>query len=174
MKYTNMEKYNPIKVVSAIQKLKFKYATVPIIMVLVSFALSKYLGEEISKYLSLAGLILYFSTTMLFKVNRRLQIPEAENLELVFPVSGRISALEDGYVIIKKSWFGLADIRWSGTDFQPENISGKAYVFDSEPSVIGQLIGVVPFSAEYKFHISSELAAQYKIGDSVNAGAAIN
>jgi hypothetical protein len=52
----DLEKYNPIAVITKIQKTKYKFVMIPIILVIFSFVSEKYIGEEISKNLALIGL----------------------------------------------------------------------------------------------------------------------
>ncbi len=167
---SDIEKYNPISVITKIQKIKYKFALIPIILVVLSFISGKYLGEEISKYFALTGLILYLAITFLFKINYRYRMAEGVEAQFVFPISGKVIGKEENYLIIKKNPFFLADIRYSGENFVNDDIVGKKYIFFEGKAVAGQLIGVVPFSATYKIAIPNDKIERYSIGAKVNAG----
>jgi hypothetical protein len=171
-KYEELELYNPITVVSAIQKTKFKFAGIPILLVLISFIGSYKDAAEWTNYLALAGLILYLLVVMLFRVNRRLRYLD-EQPSLVFPINGKIIELEPGRLSIAKKIFEPAEIRWAGQDFNLQSLAGKIYIFDAECSTAGRLIGVAPFSAICQLAVPPTLAEKYKVGMKVQAGQAV-
>lgn len=171
-KYEELELYNPITVVSAIQKTKFKFAGIPILLVLISFVGSYREAGEWTNYLALAGLILYLFVVMLFRLNRRLRYLD-EQPSLVFPINGKIIELEPGKMIIAKKIFEPAEIRWAGQDFTLQSLAGKIYIFEPECNTVGRMIGVAPFSAVCNLAVPEALAKKYKVGMKVEAGQAV-
>jgi hypothetical protein len=169
----DLEKYNPIAVITKIQKTKYKFVMIPIILVIFSFVSEKYIGEEISKNLALIGLISYLLITFLFKINHRYQIAEGAEPQLVFPITGKIIGKEDNYLSIKKAPFSLADVRYSGASFDKDELAGRKYIFLDKDAVVGQLIGVAPFSVTYRIVIPKDKIDNYKLGAKVTAGEVI-
>lgn len=169
MKYKNLEKYNPVYVINAIQKLKYKIAIIPMAMVAVAFFTNMYISAEWSKYLSLIGLLLYFVVAMLFKVNRRMQYRDAEPIQ-VFPLSGRIIKVDGNILTIKKLPLGVADIRFSGIAEKINFVSGKTYIYDKSCNTAGQLIGVAPYAVTYTIELTEEQSADFQLGDNILSG----
>ncbi len=155
MKYEKMEFYNSTYIITKIQKQKLKTSIIPISMVIGSFAINIYAHPQWTQYISLVGLIGYFLINMLFKVNRKLLF-DTEEPTLVFPISGKIEAINSNQIIISKKPFEIADIRFAGLNFSIDSIKGKRYVFYKEKSEAGKLIGVAPFFAKCILEIPAD------------------
>ncbi|MFO7896917.1 MAG: hypothetical protein R6U84_08295 [Candidatus Cloacimonadales bacterium] len=168
-KYQELEVYNPIAVISAIQKTKFKFAALPIALVLLSVIISSNIPFQGANFLAMLGLALYLLVLMLFRVNRRWRYLEAEPT-LVFPINGKIIACDADSLVIRKRIFEPAEIRWAGEDFSSQNLQGKVYIFEPECKIVGRLIGVAPLGAICRLQLPPEKMEKYKVGMRLQAG----
>ncbi len=107
----------PIQYVIEAAKLKYKYASLPIFLIGVSFVSQMMFKIEEMKYLALPGIIFYLFVNLMLRVNRTL--PEAES-GIVSPVNGKVDKIEKNgnttSIYIKKGFLAKIDVRASVAD----------------------------------------------------------
>ena len=167
-----MSDYTPIGYLAKIQKLKYKAAIFPILLVFISFGLNMIFELDQAKYLSIIGLIWYILIIIQFRVRRNYP-PESENEIVLSPIYGRVTKIEDNSITIKKGFFQAADIRYSGQNVEVKIDSKKVTYFEEQPTLTGKLIGVVSFSAICICEVSKDWKAEVNIGGKVVAGETI-
>ena len=109
------ERESTIILMKKVQAQKYKYALVPLILVVGSFFLSNKLPQEIVQILSVTGMILYLMILFKFRLGRG-GIHNDSNA-ILSPISGKVKSIEenDSIVTIKieKSNFDACGIRFT-------------------------------------------------------------
>ena len=167
-----MSEYTPVEYLTKIQKLKYKAAIFPILLVIISFGLNMIFELDQAKYLSVIGLIWYILIIIQFRVRRNYP-PESETEIMLSPINGKVFKIEENSITIKKGFFQAADIRYSGQNVEIKIDSPKMTFFEEQPILIGKLIGIVSSSAMCICKIPENWDIQITIGDKVIAGETI-
>lgn len=167
-----MSEYTPVEYLTKIQKLKYKAAIFPILLVFISFGLNMIFELDQAKYLSIIGLIWYILIIIQFRVRRNYP-PESETEIILSPIYGKVIKIEDNLISIKKSFFQAADIRYSGQNIEVKINSKKVTYFEEHPTLTGKLIGVVSSSTMCICEIPENWSIQINVDDKVVAGETI-
>ena len=167
-----MVDYTPIEYLTKIQKLKYRAAILPVLLVIISFGLNIIYEIDLAKYFSVIGLFWYIFIIIQFRVTRN-HPPEIEAEIILSPIYGKVTNIEDGFITIKKGLFQSADIRYAGQNIEVKIKSNKVDYFEEQPSLSGKLIGVISSSAICICEISEDWKIIIKIGESVVAGETI-
>ena len=167
-----MSKYTPIEYLTKIQKLKYKAAIFPILIVFISFGLNIIFKIDQAKYLSIIGLIWYIFIIIQFRVRRNYP-PESVTGIVLSPIYGKVTKIEDNSIIIKKNFFQAADIRYSGQNIEMKIKSTKVIYFEEQPTLTGKLIGVVLSSAICICKIPDDLKIEVDLDEQVVSGETI-
>jgi hypothetical protein len=169
-----MEKYTPTENLLKIQKMKYKEAIIPILLVFSGFAINYINPYSFVKFMSLLGLIGFLFISLKYRIKKN--IPPEGN-DCYSPVYGVIKEVDrdDGKIIINKRFFSPADFRCVFTD---QNIDlhvqkGKLTLFESNCSLPGKLIGILPLSALITCKIPLEYEITVNTDQSVIAGETI-
>ena len=167
-----MSNYTPVEYLTKIQKLKYKAAIFPILLVVISFVLNILFELDQAKYLSIIGLIWYIFIIIQFRVRRNYP-PESETEIVLSPIYGRVTKIENNSITIKKGVFQAADIRYPGQNIEVKIDSRKVTYFEEQPTLTGKLIGVVSSSAMCICEILDDWKIEINIGNKVVAGETI-
>ena len=167
-----MSEYTPVEYLTKIQKLKYKAAIFPILLVFISFVLNITLELDQAKYLSIIGLIWYIFIIIQFRVRRNYP-PENENKIVLSPIYGKVTKIEDNSITIKKGFSQSADIRYAGQNIEVKMESAKVIYFEEQPTLTGKLIGVLTSSAMCICKIPDDWNIEINIDDKVIAGETI-
>jgi len=166
--------YNPIEYLTRIQSLKYKAATVPILIVIISFSVNLIFKIDLVKYFSLLGLLLFLFILMKYRIKRTVPSESEEEIVLA-PIHGRIIKIEDNKILIKKSFLDPADIRCV-TDNKNVKITitnSRITWFEKEATLPGKLIGIVPHSAECICELPNDYKVEIQLGQKIEAGETI-
>ena len=163
--------YNPIEYLTRIQGLKYKAATVPILIVTISFSINLIFKIDLVKYFSLLGLLLFIFILMKYRIKRT--VPSESEGEIVLaPIHGKIIKVENNEITIEKSVFAPADIRCmtneKNINMQITNTSINW--FEKEAILPGKLIGIVPHSAECICELPNDYRIEVQVNQKVEAG----
>ena len=167
-----MSDYTPAEYLTKIQKLKYRAAIFPILLVIMSFGLNMVFAFDQAKYLSVIGLIWYILIIIQFRVRRNYP-PESETEIILSPIYGKVIKIEDNSITIKKGFFQAADLRYTGQNIEIKIESKKVTYFDEQPTLTGKLIGVVSYSAICICEIPESWKTEVNIGDKIVAGETI-
>ena len=167
-----MSEYTPIEYLTKIQKLKYKAAIFPILLVIISFGLNMIFEFDQAKYLSVIGLIWYIFIIIQFRVRRNYP-PESETEIVLSPIYGKVTKIEGNSITIKKGLFHAADIRHSGQNIEVIIKSKQVNYFEEQPSLAGRLIGVISSSGICICGIPEGWKIELNVGDKVAAGETI-
>ena len=167
-----MSEYTPVEYLTNIQKLKYKAAIYPILLVIISFGFNMIFELDQAKYLSIIGLIWYIFIIIKFRVRRNFP-PESEIEIILSPIYGKITKIEDNFITIKKGIFNSADIRFAGQNIKVKIISKQVNYFEERPTIAGRLIGIISSSAICICEIPEDWKIEINSGDKVVAGESI-
>lgn len=167
-----MIEYTPVEYLTKIQKLKYKAAIYPILLVIISFGFNMIFEFDQAKYLSVIGLIWYILIIIQFRVRRNYP-PESETNIVLSPIYGKVVKIEENSITIKKGFFQSADFRYSGQNIEVKIISKQVNYFDEQAILIGKLIGIIPSSAICICEIPNDWKIEINTGDKVVAGESI-
>ena len=167
-----MSNYTPSEYLTKIQKLKYKAAIFPILLVIISFGSNILFELDQVKYLSIIGLIWYIFIIVKFRIRKNYP-PESEAEIILSPIYGKIVKIEGNSITIKKGIFQSADIRYTGQNIKVKIGSKKVNYFEERPTLAGKLIGVISSSAICICEIHGEWNIEINIGDKVVAGETI-
>lgn len=110
-----MNDYNPPKNLLAIAKIKFKWALLPIGIIVISLALQMLYDIGNLRYLSIFALLYYLVLLLLFRIDKA--IGPAEENELLSPIHGKVIAIheqdKENLIVIRKLFHHPADLRLS-------------------------------------------------------------
>ena len=163
--------YNPIEYLTRIQSLKYKAATVPILIVIISFSVNIILKIDLVKYFSLLGLLLFLFILMKYRIKRTVPSESEEEIVLA-PIHGRIIKIEDNKILIKKSFLDPADIRCvtNNKNVKITITNSSITWFEKNANLPGKLIGVIPHSTEFICELPNNYKVEIKLGQKVEAG----
>ncbi len=166
--------YNPIEYLTRIQSLKYKAATVPILIVIISFSVNLIFKIDLVKYFSLFGLLLFLFILMKYRIKRTVPSESEEEIVLA-PIHGRIIKVENNKFTIKKSLLDPADIRCIAIrkDIKIKIKSSGLTWFEKEATLPGKLIGIVPHSAECICELPNDYKIEVQLGQKIEAGETI-
>ncbi len=167
-----MSNYTPSEYLTKIQKLKYKAAIFPILLVIISFGLNILFELDQVKYLSIIGLIWYIFIIIKFRIRNNYP-PESETEIILSPIYGRIVKIEGNSITIKKGIFQSADIRYAGQNIKVKIGSKKVNYFEERPTLVGKLIGMISSPAICICEVPEEWKIEINIGDKVVAGETI-
>ena len=181
------ERESTIILMKKVQVLKYKYALIPLVLVVGSFFLSNKLPQNIVQILSTTGLILYLMILFKFRLGR-VGI-EMESNAILSPISGKIKSINEDnskveIKIVKNNFdscairFTFADDEWENnclinqnTDIKCEFSSEKILINKSEQSRQALLAGFILQPTECLISFPKEkIKANVKIGDKCFAG----
>ena len=170
-----MEEFNPSGLLLKIQKIRFKEAALPILLVFAGFAINFIRPLAFVKYMSLLGLIGYIFITIKYRVSKNFPPEEAD--VILSPVYGKITEIDkiSGTVTILKGVFRYADYRCPASDHDPEFriVSGTCSLFEADCTTPGRLIGILPLSARIECRIPDKYRIEVSSGTRVKAGETI-
>lgn len=164
-----MSELTPVEHLTKIQKLKYRAAIFPILLVIISFVVNMTLGFEPIKYVSLIGLFWYVFIIMKFRIKRAYP-SENKNKILISPVHGKIVKIEGNFITIKRGFFDAADLRFSGQELDVEFDTKRVIYFEEKPTTPGKLIGVILAPAICKISVTEGWKILVKAGDKISAG----
>ncbi|MCK5050096.1 MAG: hypothetical protein KAS53_00045 [Candidatus Cloacimonetes bacterium] len=167
-----MSNYTPVEYLTKIQKLKYKAAIFPILLVIISFGLNLIFEIDQAKYLSVIGLIWYIFIIIRFRITRNYP-PESETKNILSPIYGKVIKIEDSSITIKKGIFQSADFRYTGQNIEVKIKSKQVNYFEDQPSLTGRLIGIISSSVICICEIPNDWKIEITIGDKVVAGETI-
>lgn len=165
-----MSECNPIDHINRIQKIKYKQALLPIILIVASFLISFFYENEMLKYAALFGLIWYVWIFMQFKI---IKIPLPENSEnsLLSPITGKVIDLNEAELLLKKSWLNSVEIRCIGKNEKITiNWTKEPVLFESDCSLPGRLIGFVKGKTICKITFPKHYELNVVCGQKIEAG----
>jgi hypothetical protein len=166
--------YNPIEYLTRIQSLKYKAATVPILIVIISFSVNLIFKIDLVKYFSLLGLLLFLFILMKYRIKRTVPSKSEEEIVLA-PIHGRIIKIEDNKILIKKSFLDPADIRCvtNNKNVKITITNSSITWFEKEAILPGKLIGIVPHSAECICELPNDYKIEVRVNQKIEAGETI-
>ena len=166
--------YNPIEYLTRIQSLKYKAATVPILIVIISFSVNLIFKIDLVKYFSLLGLLLFLFILMKYRIKRTVPSESEEEIVLA-PIHGRIIKIEDNKILIKKSFLDPADIRCvtNNKNVKITITNSSITWFEKEAILPGKLIGIVPHSAECICELPNDYKIEVQVNQKIEAGETI-
>jgi len=181
------EIFNPIHVQLAIQKYKYKYAVIPLSIVLIPFLLSTKSEASYLRYISVTGLICFLIVLFFFRLRKT--IPEIREGEILAPMNGVIvkvtKSANQTVIILGKKWYHYSDIR---TTTEEDSIDATQLTIKNhmaqwkitsvrtrlyENGTVGykgRLIGIVPFNCSAELSIKGKFSLNVKEGDKVESG----
>lgn len=183
MKY----QHNPVEYINRIQKEKYKMLAVPMVIIVINFALNFFYNIHFIKYLSAFAMLMYLVVLYLYRISH----PSIEMNEsnLLAPVNGKVKEIikkEKNYqILIEKSWYESCEMRtMSNLDEIDQNEEGSqasflvkgvwARVFSKRvPHLQGQLIGVAPAKCIALIRIPYNYELSISENDHVEAGVSI-
>ncbi|MFC1887473.1 hypothetical protein ACFLYK_01545 [Candidatus Cloacimonadota bacterium] len=167
-----MEKFNPTDYLLKIQKIKYKEAVIPILLVFSGFAINFINPYSFVKYLSLFGLLAFIFISLKYRVRKN--IPPDEKNIILSPVYGIVSDLDSstGTLTISKGFFTPADYRCASINeeglFQIKK--GTLTLFETKCFLAGKLIGILPLNAVILCKLPPEFNLETVIGGKLIAG----
>lgn len=167
-----MSEYTPVEYLTKIQKLKYKAAIFPILLVIISFGLNMIYQLDQVKYLSILGLIWYILIIIRFRIRRNVP-PKNESEIILSPIYGTITKIDINMITIKKGLFQAADIRYPGYEINLKFTSKFINLFEKKPNLAGKLIGVVSCKSKCVCTIPDDWNINVHPGDKVIAGETI-
>ncbi|MBT4331948.1 MAG: hypothetical protein HOD64_01610 [Candidatus Cloacimonetes bacterium] len=167
-----MSVHTPTDYLAKLQKIKYRAAIFPILLVFASFGINIIFEIDQAKYLSIIGLLWYLLIIMRFRISRN-HLPESKNEILLSPIYGKIVKIDGNIITIKKGIFQPADLRYSGHIFDVEIKSKQIKYFEDQPHLAGKLFGVVSTSALCICTIPNGWKINAKFDDKVVSGETI-
>jgi len=165
--------YNPIEYLTKIQNLKYKAATLPIIIVVVSFGINMIFKVDIVKYCALLGLVLYVFVLMRYRIKKQVP-PENSEIAILSPLHGKILQIDANLIKIKKHFLEAADFRcFSNENIEIEFSKSRLFRFEDDCNVPGKLIGIIPHSVICIITIPEKYKIEVNPGEKVEAGETI-
>lgn len=167
-----MSEFTPVQYLSKIQKLKYRAAFLPILLVFLSFGINMIFKVDQAKYFSVIGLLWYISVIMKFRIKRA--YPQKNETETILsPIHGKIVNIKKNIITIKKGIFQSADIRFAGKYSDVKIKSKQISYFEKDSFIAGKLIGINPSSAICICSFPNDWKVNVKINENVIAGETI-
>lgn len=165
--------YNPIEYLTKIQSLKYRAATLPIIIVVVSFSINMIFKVDIVKYCALLGLIFYIFVLMCYRIKKQVP-PENSDTAILSPIHGKIFQIDANTIKIKKHILEAADFRCSSREnVEIEFSKARLFRFENDCNMPGKLIGIFPYSVICIITIPKNYEIEVSLGEKVEAGETI-
>ncbi len=165
--------YNPIEYLTKIQNLKYRAATLPIIIVVVSFSINMIFEVDIVKYCALLGLFFYVFVLMCYRIKKQVP-PENSDTAILSPVHGKIFQIDANRIKIKKHILEAADFRCSSKEnIKIQFSNSRLFRFENDCNVPGKLIGIIPHSVICTITIPENYKIEVNFGEKVEAGETI-
>ncbi len=165
------EKYNPTRVLQAVQKQKYKQGLVGIALVLLGLFLQDYIIY--AKYVSLAGLLQFFFVSMLYRISKN-RPPELSDEVILSPIDGIVKDIRQDKIVIKKSFYDHADFRLAtNRDKFNFEFQGKLSLVDKVSDIQGRLIGFMPGSGTVTCTIPVGYEVEVITGTKLMAGESV-
>jgi hypothetical protein len=157
-----------------IQKMKYKFALIPFLMVISSFILSLHSNHPALKLISFAGLIGYLILTYLYRVKKIYHQPENSAACTLAPVNGKVISIDDNTIKIQKKYWQFSEIRNPAKSIEPLfQFSPKVEQFEESSQIQGKLIGFAIGNVVCNLQIPKDETIQIQLGESVIAGVTI-
>ena len=177
----------PINYVIDAAKLKYKYTSIPILLIGISFIGQVMFNVEEMKYLAIPGILLYFFVNLMMRVYRTL--PEAES-GIVSPVNGKIEKIEvkgnRTEIYIRTRMLDKMDVRASNSDTVNINdsgyesakisfkiLSGNFKKYENRSQKRSAALGFLFFSGRSCLEIKNSGVLEVKTGDKLISGVSI-
>jgi hypothetical protein len=165
--------YNPIEYLTKIQNLKYQAATLPIIIVIVSFGINMIFKVDIVKYCALLGLLFYVFILMRYRIKKQVP-PENSETAILSPIHGKIFQIDANRIKIKKHILEAADFRCSSREnVEIEFSKSKLFRFENDCNVPGKLIAIIPHSVICIIMIPENYRIEVNPDEKVEAGETI-
>mgnify|MGYP006277759235 CR=1 FL=1 len=183
----NKEQFNPTNHQFSIIKAKYKFAAVPIAIIIISFVLFHINPNPVYKYFSIAGLFFYLFIFYIYRIRKT--IPDTSPEHLLAPINGKISkVVNENKIIVNKSFFNPVEVRtMTSQDFltkksyiliENEDLGTKAKIFSKKGKLLkykstdvqGQLIGFIPGNGFCEIETTSPWKLKVQEGDKIKAG----
>jgi len=165
--------HNPIEYLTKIQTLKYRAATLPIIIVVVSFGINMILKVDVVKYCALLGLIFYVFVLMRYRIKKQVP-PENSDMAILSPLHGKIFQIDANTIKIKKHLLEAADFRCSSMgNIEIEFSKSRLFRFENDCNVPGKLIGIIPHFVICIITIPENYKIEVSPGEKVEAGETI-
>lgn len=183
MKY----QHNPVEYINRIQKEKYKMLAVPMVIIVINFALNFFYNIHFIKYLSAFAMLMYLVVLYLYRISH----PSIEMNEsnLLAPVNGKVKEIirkDKGYqILIVKSWYESCEMRTMSnldeidpseeTDHSSFIVKGVwTKIFSKKiPHLQGQLIGAAPAKCIAVVHIPYHYELSINENDHLESGVSI-
>ena len=169
-----MEKYNPVKYLTKIQKLKYRAAAIPIALVVLSFVFSIRTNSLYLKFISLIGFLLFIFISGRYRIKKNIP-PSFEKPVFFAPINGIVRSvnLEKKIIVIKKGFFQTSEIRSNLQDLEVNIAARKIFWFELSSDIQGKLVGIVPASAECTCNLPSNFKIGVQVGQKMISGETI-
>ena len=167
-----MEKsITPTHFLLLIQKKKYKFLLIPILLVLISFVANFYISHDFLKLLSLIGFILYLFISFLFRVKRLHSISDNNDQAILSPIYGIIKTISPQKIVIEKRWFDPIELRHA-TNCEKVTIKFNKEIttFQKNNAIVGQLYGLVMGKVICSIEIPENMTVLMQPRESVQAG----
>ena len=169
------EDFTPVSYLLKAQKLKYRAALIPILLVILGLLLSNYTKFSYAKYISLLGLIGYFWVILKFRIHKRVS-PTIEETVIYAPIHGKIISVseKDDKIIVAfaKGLFQPVEIRCPSVE-KNTVIScekGKISWFERSAFKPKKMVGIVHAAAIVKISFPKEYKLLLSKGSKVIAG----
>ncbi|MCD6181826.1 MAG: hypothetical protein J7K89_05530 [Candidatus Cloacimonetes bacterium] len=163
-----MTQLHRIDVLVFIQKTKYRYAAIPLLLVVGGFALDAAHIISWSRWISFSGLLGYIVVAALFHL-RRPVVPTPEFPVVLSPVCGIVRSVDDAVITIHKRLLDAADVCSSLAVFS----SDRMHVIKHDSVDQGTLIGVIPGAVDVQCTIPREFTIIAQPGQRVLAGESV-
>ena len=169
-----MDKFNPAEYLTKIQKLKYTAATIPIVLVVLSFVFSIGTNSLYLKFISLIGFVLFIFVSGRYRIKKNIP-PSFEKPVFLAPINGivRFINLEKKTIVIKKGFFQTSEIRSNLQNLEVNIIARKISWFELSSDIQGKLVGIVPASAECTCNLPEDFKISVQVGQKVISGETI-
>ncbi|NQV18060.1 MAG: hypothetical protein HQ534_05905 [Armatimonadetes bacterium] len=169
-----MDKFNPTEYLTKIQKLKYRAAAIPILLVVLSFVFSIGTNSLYLKFISLIGFVLFIFISGRYRIKKNIP-PSFEKPVFLAPINGIVRSinLEKKIIVIKKGLFHTSEIRSNLQDLEVNIVAKKIFWFELSSDIQGKLVGIVPASAECTCNLPSNFKISVQVGQKVISGETI-
>jgi len=168
-----LEDYNPYKYLRQAQTSKFKELLYPILLILASFILSYFLESDLLIFISLAGFIWYIYVSIRYRIHRIIPLEINSNIILA-PINSRVIEIAGNKITLRKKWYYNCDLRTAAAfKLNLELTTAKSVWFESENTLPGKLLGIVPRPAICELEIPDDFQIKINKGEKLIAGESV-